>query len=67
MDGIGSPLTRALLVLVALLLGIVFGQLGGILVAVGGATLAADFITGGVAFAGTVTLVLLIEKSLGLL
>lgn len=62
-----NNIIRSLLVLVALLLGLVVGQVGGILAVVGGAPIASAFVTGGVAFAGTVTLVLLIQTALGLL
>jgi len=62
-----TPLVRTLLVLIALLVGVIVGEAGGILAAVGGATLTTAFTTGGVAFAGTTTLALVILKSLGVL
>ncbi len=58
---------RALLVLIAVLIGIIAGLVWGILAVAGGAHIAAAFGGGGAAFAGAVTLVLLIESSLGLL
>lgn len=60
-------LARILLVLVALLLGLVVGQVGGILAMLGGATVAPAFVAGAIAFGSTVALALAIEKALGLL
>jgi hypothetical protein len=62
-----ASLVRVLLVLITILLGIIIGQVGGILAAVNGSNVAAAFVTGGVTFAGTTTLVLVIFKSLGML
>jgi hypothetical protein len=61
-----SRLTRTLLVLVAILVGIIVALLAGILVMATGGSVAAAATSAGVAFGGTVPLVLLIENSLGL-
>ncbi|WP_433249587.1 hypothetical protein ACQPYK_02640 [Streptosporangium sp. CA-135522] len=60
-----TPL-KALLVIVAVLIGIIIAQMAGFLARAGGAELPAAISKGGVAFAGTVTLALLIMASLGL-
>ena len=60
----GYSLVRTLLVLVALLLGVIVGETAGILAVVGGSTITAAFVTGGVAFGGTVTLALLVQSAL---
>lgn len=58
---------RMLLVVLAMMLGVVIGLVAWILARTGGASYSAAVTRGGVAFAGTVTLALLIEKSLGVL
>jgi hypothetical protein len=65
MNGIGA--VRFLLILGTLLLGIVVGIIGGILAVLNGSTVAAAFVKGAVAFAGTVTLAIVVESALGLL
>lgn len=63
----GPPgLVRTLLVLVAILIGIIVALIAGILVMTSGGAFSAAAASAGVAFGGTVPLVLLIEKSLGL-
>jgi ABC-type dipeptide/oligopeptide/nickel transport system permease component len=62
-----SLFERTLLVLVAVLMGLVIGQAAGILAVLARESVAATFITGGATFAGTVTLMILIESALGLL
>ncbi len=62
-----SGLVKALLVLVAVLSGIIVALIAGILVSTGGEELSSAIVSGGVGFAGSVSLVLLIEKSLGVL
>ncbi|MGH3983539.1 MAG: hypothetical protein ACRDST_12870 [Pseudonocardiaceae bacterium] len=57
---------RALLVLVAMLIGVVAALVTGILTVVGGANLATAVISGGGAFVAVVTLALLVESILGL-
>ena len=58
---------RTLLVIIALLLGVAAGLVGGFSDYLGGATVAGSLATGSVAFAAMTTLVLLIQKALGLL
>lgn len=53
-----------LLVVMALQLGVIVGQVAGVLAAVSGASIAATFATGGGAFAVTMTLALLVENTL---
>jgi hypothetical protein len=60
-------MVRTLLVLVAILIGIIVGLVAGILVVASGGGVATAAASGGVAFGGTVPLVLLIERALGLL
>lgn len=55
---------RLLLVVIAILLGIIVALLAGILTVAGGSHLPAAIVSGAVAFGGTVSLVLLILKSL---
>jgi len=62
-----SGLIKTLLVLVAVLSGIIVALLTGMLASAGGDELSSAIVSGGVGFAGSVSLVLLIEKSLGLL
>lgn len=57
---------RILLVVVALLLGVIVGLITGILTAIGGTTVAGEFLSGGAAFSAAVPLALLLEKELGL-
>jgi hypothetical protein len=52
---------------VAVLSGIIVALLTGILASAGGDELSSAIVSGGVGFAGSVSLVLLIEKSLGIL
>lgn len=58
---------KVLLVIVALLVGVIIGMVAGVLVVADGGSMGAAFGTGGGALAVAVTLVLLIEKSLGLI
>ncbi|GAA1994747.1 hypothetical protein [Amycolatopsis minnesotensis] len=58
---------RVLLVIIAVLLGIIIALIAAILTTHNGATLATAITTGGVAFAGTVSLALLIMKTLHIL
>lgn len=58
---------KSLLVLLALLIGIVVGLVTGVLARTAGASLTAAVRDGGIAFGGTVTLVILILDSLALL
>lgn len=62
-----SGLVKTLLVLVAVLSGIIVALIAGILTSTGGEELSSAIVSGGVGFAGSVSLVLLIEKSLGVL
>ena len=62
-----SRSTRTLLVLVAILVAIVVALVTGILVMASGGGFATAAISAGVAFGGTVPLVLLIESALGLM
>ena len=62
-----SHLTRMLLVLVAILIGIIVALVAGILVMTSGGGFTAAATSAGLAFGGTVPLVLLVEKSLNLL
>ena len=61
----GNGTIRVLLVVVALLTGVIVGQVAGILAVVSGSSIADAFVAGGVAFGGTVTLALLIQTALG--
>lgn len=58
---------KSLLVSLAILIGIVTGLVAGILARVAGASVAAAARDGGIAFGGTVTLVIVIMTALGLL
>ncbi len=55
---------KVLLVVIAILIGIIVGLVSGVLSRLGGASLSTAVTRGGVGFAGTVTLVLLIEHAL---
>jgi len=61
------PLHRTLLVLVAIQFGVIAGLVTGIALASGNASISNIVLGCGGAFGGSVTLVLLIEKELGLL
>jgi hypothetical protein len=62
-----SPRERYLLVWIALLLGVVIGQAGGVFAVLSGSTLPAAVIAGAVAFGSSVSLVVGIMCALGLL
>jgi len=62
-----SSSIKTLLVIVAVLVGIIVALIAGILASVGGAVLSVTIASGGVAFGGALTLVLLVENALGLL
>jgi hypothetical protein len=62
-----EQVVRLLIVVVAVLVGIIVGQVSGILACANGRSLSSAFAAGGVAFGGTVTLAILIANSLGLL
>jgi len=62
-----SGLVKPLLVLVAVLSGIIVALVAGILASAGGEELSSAIVSGGVGFAGSVSLVLLIEKALDML
>ena len=62
-----SYFVKVLLILVAVLFGIVVALTAGILASVVGAGLSSAIASSGVGFGGSVSLALLIEKSLGLL
>ncbi|GAA1705503.1 hypothetical protein GCM10009765_63510 [Fodinicola feengrottensis] len=63
-----SPsMSRSLLVIIAVLIGLIVALIAGILSSKDGASPAAASIRGAVAFAGTVTLMLLILNALGAL
>lgn len=62
-----SSLVKTLLVMVAVLSGIIVALAAGMLASVGGDGVSSAIVSGAVGFAGSVSLVLLIEKSLGLL
>ncbi|MGW7533309.1 hypothetical protein [Amycolatopsis sp. NPDC054798] len=55
---------RVLLVIIAVLLGVIVALVAGILASASGATITAAITSGGIAFAGTVTLTLLIMNAL---
>ena len=61
-----SSLISTLLVLVALLIGTNVAWAAGFLAVLGGASVASAIAGGGVAFAASVSLVLLVQSSLGL-
>lgn len=61
MNGFGF---KVALVVIAVLVGIIAGLVGAVLSCVSGATVPMAAVRGGVAFGGTVTLVLLIENAL---
>jgi hypothetical protein len=63
----GIDAVRVLLILGTLLLGVVVGLVGGILAMMNGSTMPASVARGAVAFAGTVTLCIVIEGALGIL
>lgn len=58
---------RILLVVVAGLVGVIAGLVAGMLARSGGASVSVAVTRGGVGFAGSVSLALLVESSLGLL
>lgn len=58
---------RVLLVVIAVLLGIIVALVAGILASLSGGSAVAAITSGGIAFAGTVTLTLLIMNALRLL
>jgi len=62
-----SYFEKILLVLVAVLFGIIVAFVTGILVSIAGASLSSTIGICGVGFGGSVSLALLVEKSLGLL
>jgi hypothetical protein len=66
-DSSPSYFTKTLLVLVALLFGIVVALIAGILASVGGAGLSSAIASSGVGFGSSVSLALIIEKTLDLL
>lgn len=67
MDKPPPTIVRVLLVIIAVLVGVVTGLTAGILAAVGGLLMNGVVTSGGVAFAAAVTLVLGLQKALGLL
>jgi hypothetical protein len=66
-DPSSSYFVKTLLVVVALLLGMIVALITGMLASAGGAGLSSAIASSGVGFGGSVSLMLLIEKALGLL